>query len=975
YTVIGQHVNTAARLMEKSPPGHILVEESIASSMNGQYRFSSECGTRSQRSGSPNWFSAGRLTQVSSSLAFESDFVGRKDEIRRTEAFLRQSFSENRTSALFISGEAGIGKTRFACHLQSLLPETKLVYLKCDEILSKSLNPIESFFEEVFGISGAVSSRTSENVFDGKFRSVVGDHSDTEEGEYHAKNLQKLKYVIKGFMGINEKGEYSSLDARARFDNTILAFVHLLRLLASGRRLFVVLDDYQWIDSDSRSVMGDVFSQLDYRHPVLCVLTRPRRGGEQPAVFPEDSFLLKLDIGALERDEQMELATKILPCEPGDSLRERIEGLAEGNPLYIEQILLYMRERNMIRLSGGRAELPSSGVQLPGTVLDTIISRVDRLAPDVRRTVKVASVLGRRFNSRVLWKMLHSEPVDLHLDTGVSERIWNRHSEIQYVFRHALIRDAVYGMQMEKQLEELHLKAGNEIEKMYPEDARMFSDLSHHFLKCGDKTRMLQYTLKAAEYAKDNYRNREAMEMYSRYLQHQTDHHLRMQATLKLGEVKELVAQWDRAMAMYEEVLSSTEGSKHWELRVNSLMRIGFLKHRMGDNKEALDCFERAEAAYMEKDDTMGLATVYNNMGSAYLDLNDLSMAMDYFNRTLEITGSASESQKAEEITMFTYNNLGLVNQSMNRLDRALECYRNSMELAERLNSRRNLAPLNFGNIRFLQRKIGEAEKYYGIAMKNAEEIGDRHLVRVLLNNLAAISTVRGNYGKALEIYKKALLQALEMNDRKGIRLINQNIGEILAYMGRYREAEEALDRAIQTAEDLKDDKALGAALGKRGIMFYFRDSMKQSAESLKRAIPLSLDSGNWRNACEFAFFLAGAYYSLNMKEEIGELAEKLNGIPEKHMKHCIPWHLPAVSLYVADLNGNRDQVMDISGEITEEHPETEGEAVARKIRMKYLDHSENAEERARISAIYRKLNEENPVDYYRRMQETFAED
>ena len=974
YTVIGQQVNTAARLMEKCSPGQVLVEGSIASAVEGQYSFSSECGVTSRGAGPPKWFSAGRLTEVSSSLSFESDFVGREGEIGRTEEFLRESFSENRTSGLLISGEAGIGKTRFACHLQSLLPETKLIYLKCDEILSKSLNPIESFFEEVFGISGAVSSNTSERVFDRKFRSVVSCHADTEESEYHGKTLRKLKYVIKGFMGINEKGEYSRLDPRARFDNTILAFVHLIRLMASGSRLFVVLDDYQWIDSDSRSVMGDVFRQLDYLHPVLCVLARPQRHREKVNIFPEGVSLMRLDIKALEKEEQMELAENILPCEPGDSLRKRIQGLAEGNPLYIEQILLYMQERNMIQLSGGRAELSSSGVQLPGTVLDTIISRVDRLAPDVRKTVKVASVLGRRFNSRILSEMLHGNRVDLHLDTGVSERIWNRHSKLQYAFRHALIRDAVYGMQMEKQLEELHLKAGNVIESMYSEDARMFSDLSHHFLKCGDKTRMLKDTLKAAEYAKDNYRNREAMEMYSRYLHHRTDPLDRMEATLKLGEVWELVAQWDRAMELYEEVLSFSEGSEHWELRVQALMRIGFLKHRMGDNREALDCFQKAEAAYIEKDDTMGLATVYNNMGSAYLDLNDLGRAREYFNRTLEITGSNPNSEKADEVTMFAYNNLGLVNQSMNRLDPALECYQKSMEVAEKLNSRRNLAPLNFGNIRFLQRKINEAEKYYGIAMKNAEDIGDRHLVRVLLNNLAAISTVRGNYGKALEIYKKALLQALEMKDRKGIRLINQNIGEILAYMGRYSRAEEALDRAIETAEELQDQKALGAALGKRGIMLFFKGSMQESAESLKRAVPCSLNAGDWRNAGEFACFLAGAYHSLGSRKELCELAEKLEGIPAQHRKHCVPWHLPAVRLYAADLNGNLHKVMEIADAITEKYPGTEGEAVARRVRMKYLDDSEKAEERARIRSVYRQLNEENPVDYYRRMQELFTE-
>ena len=213
------------------------------------------------------------------------------------------------------------------------------------------------------------------------------------------------------------------------------------------------------------------------------------------------------------------------------------------------------------------------------------------------------------------------------------------------------------------------------------------------------------------------------------------------------------------------------------------------------------------------------------------------------------------------------------------------------------------------------------------------------------------------------------------MNDRKGIRLINQNIGEILTYMGQYRRAEEAFARAIETAEDLKDEKALGTALGKRGIMFFFRGYLQKAANSLNCALSHSIKARSWNNACEFAFFLARVHHERESAEEIREIVNTLEAIPRDQRSHFIPWHLPAVNLYIADLNGERDEVLRLSNEIAEDNPGTEGEAVARTVRMKYLEPSKKAEEIGRIRSVYSQLYEDNPVDYYRRMQEAFTED
>ncbi len=125
----------------------------------------------------------------------------------------------------------------------------------------------------------------------------------------------------------------------------------------------------------------------------------------------------------------------------------------------------------------------------------------------------------------------------------------------------------------------------------------------------------------------------------------------------------------------------------------------------------------------------------------------------------------------AEEEEMFICSNLGLIYQRMNHLEKAADYFKRSISTAERLNRRRNIALLNYGNVKYMQSRVDEAEAIYREAMEIAGEMGDRHVARVLMNNIAAIHSARGEFAEALEMFTGALNLARSMNDRKGLRL------------------------------------------------------------------------------------------------------------------------------------------------------------------------------------------------------------
>ncbi|MBN2587478.1 MAG: tetratricopeptide repeat protein [Candidatus Fermentibacteraceae bacterium] len=967
YTVIGDKVNTAARLMESCPPGEVRISLEMGRALKEDIQLETlwDIPLRGSMNAVSCYRVRGRRAGTSEFL-FENRFVGRNRELRMVLELAERTLQGGRTAALLVSGEAGIGKTRFIHQARSLIPDTRLVYLKCDEILSKSLNPIETFFEEVLGTSGLEDRTGSETAFERNFRAIteVGSLSGGSLS-YHTDELKRLKYVIKGFLGIDECEDYSQLDARSRFDNTILAFMHLLRLLTGDKRLFMVIDDFQWVDADTLSVLGDLLAQLDIDGPFVCILTRPCPGNAPSRLVPDGTETCNIDLTALREPEQLDLIESALPCPPSKELRGAIEEKAEGNPFYIEQMIMYLLDNHMLECSGEAAELTSPDVRLPGSIVEVIISRVDALEEDIRQTVKHASVLGRRFNIRVLSGMLKGAKVAKHLETGTDARIWNRLSELQYIFRHALIRDSVYDMQMESQLARLHLMAGDIIEELYSDDARMYSDLSHHFEKSGQLQRMLKYTLKAADYAYGNYRNREAIEMYRKYIEYVPQDSRDMEVLLKLGEVHELLGEWEVAISIFDEVLAHALQAGLLDTHAYALNRKGFIYHRMGDNDRALDCFKMAEIHYEDRGDTLSLAKVYNNTGTVYIDRNMIEEAKAIFSRALGYFKDLPEDSGYLEAMMFTYNNLGLVYQKINDLDRAAECYRKSMRTGERLRSRRNLAALNFGNIMYLQGRVDEAEKYYKKAIENAEKVGNRHVVRVLLNNLAAISTARGEYGRALEIFEEALALAGSMNDRKGIRLLSQNIGEIKFYLGDYSGSVAFLEEAVRTAAALGDTRALGSARGKLGLTTFLRGEAEAAVTPLREAIGSSTQAGDLGSALEFMYYLARAYDRLGMPDEVRRVLDMMLAVPDDQVLLENVWYRPVIRMIAEKNTCSDEKVLALAEKIIDSFPDTEGEAIARLI---IFDITGRPEERRGALGVYQRLYDRSPMVYYRDM-------
>jgi hypothetical protein len=160
---------------------------------------------------------------------------------------------------------------------------------------------------------------------------------------------------------------------------------------------------------------------------------------------------------------QARLGVEVLP----EALARQAAEKAEGNPLFAEEIVSFLTERGLLHAKGGRLEFDPGAVAaaLPASVQSILNARVDRLLPKDRALLQAASVIGRRFDSELL--AVAAEETDIDDRLAAMQALDLVHTDggsTDYVFKHALVRDALYESLLTERRQGLHARIAEEIE-------------------------------------------------------------------------------------------------------------------------------------------------------------------------------------------------------------------------------------------------------------------------------------------------------------------------------------------------------------------------------------------------------------------------------------------------------------------------------------------------------------------------------
>ena len=525
YTAYGWGVNLAARLMSTAESDEVWLDEEAARRAEKHFdvRYLNEMQFKGFGRRQKVFSLVGRKELAET--VYQGELIGRRAELKRLADFAAPLRDGKFAGILVVRGEAGIGKSRLIHGFQTSHffdgLHARWVTCQSDEILRESFNPFRDWLRKRFLYSDTQPEEVNLRNFVAELQLLIDATSDTELSA----ELARTSSVLAALLDLSQPGSlYEQLDAKGRYENTFISLSTLFRAESLQGPLVLFVEDIQWLDGDTRAFLPYFVRSLvanAEKHYPIAILATQRPEDELPRL-DDAAYLYELNLGGLTSGELSRLAEDVIGGPICSSLLELLEQRAEGNPFFAEQLLRYLAENDMLlqRHDGCIYASARAEMSLPMDVRAVLIARLDSLAQSVRETVQTASVLGREFEIRLLSSMLQNDP-ELSLRVAHAERagIWFPLTEIQYIFRHALLRDAAYSMQLLTRQRELHALAVSAMEILYADElGPHYGELAFHSERADLSSKAHYYLVLAGKSSASAYQNSQAVEYFTRAL-------------------------------------------------------------------------------------------------------------------------------------------------------------------------------------------------------------------------------------------------------------------------------------------------------------------------------------------------------------------------------------------------------------------------------------------------------------------------
>jgi DNA-binding winged helix-turn-helix (wHTH) protein/tetratricopeptide (TPR) repeat protein len=435
--------------------------------------------------------------------------VGRERELAILQERL-DAITQGEAGFVFITGSAGIGKTRLARELRDRARQrgyqwfegryekaARVPYLAWVEIVKAFLKVTDSTI--VKGETNRYTAHIKKLVPE----IVVGLESDEAKlhGDPGSQRLRLFEALTRLFVELSYKAP-----------------------------LVLFIDDLQWADSIellhylSRSITG--------RRMLVIGAYRDDELTENAAVWDtilamnRNRLFQPLPLAALDEGEIAELLSRLLNAPASSQMVGQIFKKTGGNPFFLEEVLRLLQQRKaLVRTTSGYEISGNAAVKTPASIKAVGKERVVRLGKDAEQLLRMASVIGREFELMVLRELLNKqedEIIDLLDRCEAAGLVLSQEStgEEAYVFNHDLMQEALYESIGPARRRRHHLQIGNALERLYANRLTEHYDaLACHFRLGNNTEKALEYSIKAAEKAKESFSWERASQHYQQALE------------------------------------------------------------------------------------------------------------------------------------------------------------------------------------------------------------------------------------------------------------------------------------------------------------------------------------------------------------------------------------------------------------------------------------------------------------------------
>jgi class 3 adenylate cyclase/tetratricopeptide (TPR) repeat protein len=852
YTVMGDAVNLASRLEDVSDRGQIYVSEDSYRLTSQLFVFKKLEPVSVKGKIEPvRIFEVLGVREHPGSMrgltGLRAPLVGRDAETQKLSLAV-SNLQAGYGGIVLVEGEAGIGKSRLVAEVRH------------------KLEGISPGFRWLEGRGLSYGRSFSYHLLAGVSRHYLGLTDEDDE----ARVWLKLRAIGPGLLGAraDEVLPYLAMllglrlpdgmadkipqaDPQLLQQRVFVAFGEWVEAVSAEKPLVLAFDDLHWADPSSVALIEYLMALTKYNPALILCVNRPDREApfwevRERAMVEYADTLVHIPLNPLSSEESRSLVDSLLQMERlPHELERAILSRAEGNPLFVEEVLRTLIEEGTLARDNGAWHVTRTVdvTEIPDTLQGVLTARIDRLDESMKRVVQIAAVVGRVFQRYVLDRVVDDPSIldDCLAKLQISQIIRERSSEPEpeYIFKHILTQEAAYQSLLSQQRKVYHQRVADALARLFWERGEEYAGLvAAHYERAEAWPRALRYLQRAGDAARTSFAIKEAIDYYRRALQvadrlgEAAKPSERLSLYERHGQLLARLADVDGALNDYERMrdLAQAMGDRNAELR--ALNEIGALQAGRRDYVHAADYFHQALALAREIGDQSGIADSLNRLGGFYFNTGKPEEAQTCHREALEIARSLENNA----LLAASLDGLGQIDLLRGRVRASLDKYGQIADLRRRLGDQVGLMEA-LSALAAAYTWLGE----YGQGAAACEEalvfvnkVGNLPVVPSLHAYLAISHLNRGDLGKAGEHLQAGLDVARSLDHIAMQAFCLSWLGYYDLVLGRFGAALEAMQEAVSLAQELGAPLWEMRARTSLGIAHLYRGELAEAVRVLR---------------------------------------------------------------------------------------------------------------------------------------------